>query len=68
MASNMRTEEDKGFDIVGSPSNPAREPAKASKEWATSLGGKALKDSLIIVVAAWAILLFLNMSLRHHNV
>lgn len=33
-----------------------------------SIGDQALMDSLIIVVAAWAILFFIYFSVRGHNV
>ena len=51
------------------PISTTREPVgpknAASKG---SVGDQALMDALMIVAAAWAILILLTFSLRHHNV
>lgn len=54
---------------VGSPIVTTREPVgpkTASSKG--SIGDMALRDALIIVVAAWIILVLLTFSLRRHNV
>jgi len=64
----MANEAEKTADLKGMPSNPARDPKSKSKTGKGSIGDTALRDALMIVVAAWLILLFLAYSLRHHNV
>jgi len=54
--------------LAGTKGNPAHDPKRKDKESKGSIGDKALMDAIIIVVAAWALLLFLAYSLRHHNV
>lgn len=67
-AGTMVTEDEKSFNLVGTRGNNARDPKRASKEGKGSIGDKALMDSIVIVAFAWALLVFLAYSLRHHNV
>lgn len=54
---------------VGNPLTVSREPvAPKNAKSKGSVGDVALMDSLIIIGAAWLILLFLTWSLRHHTV
>lgn len=66
--SNMATESEKSYTLKGMPGNPVRDPKRAAKGGKGSVGDKALTDALIIVVAAWVLLVVLALSLRHHNV
>lgn len=68
MAGKTATEEEKVVNLKGTPQNPGRDPRKMAPAGKGSLGDKAFVDSLIIVAAAWGIILFLAFSLRHHNV
>ena len=68
MARNMSTEDQVSPELKGSPKNPGRDPKVMAKAGRGSIGDKAFMDGVIIVVAAWAILLFLYVSLRNHNV
>lgn len=65
---NMATEAEKVTYLAGTPQNPARDPKAKDATGKGSIGDKALMDSIIIVVVAWTLLLFLAYSLRHHNV
>jgi len=62
------TEPEKIVRLVGTKDNPARDPKVKPDGGKGSIGDKALMDSLIVVIVAWAFLLFLAYSLRHHNV
>jgi hypothetical protein len=64
----MTAEDATVVELKGMPKNPARDPAKRPKEGKGSIGDVAFKDAVIIVAIAWAFLLFLAISLRHHNV
>jgi len=66
--SNMKTEDEKVTHLAGTPQNPSRDPRKRPRDGKGSLGDTAFMDALIIVILAWAFLLFLAYSLRHHNV
>jgi len=62
-------ETEKVVHLVGTKENPARDPkSKAPVEGKGSIGDKAFMDAVIIVAIAWAFLIFLAYSLRHHNV
>lgn len=67
MAATFLTEPENVVDLKGMPANPGRDP-KAQVEGKGSIGDKALMDAIMIVVLAWAVILFLAFSLRHHNV
>lgn len=54
-------------DLAGTGNNPARDP-KPVKTGKGSIGDRALMDALIIVALAWAVLILLAYSLRHHNI
>jgi len=62
------TEQEKVVRLVGTKDNPARDPKVKPADGKGSVGDKVLTDSLIVVVVAWAFLIFLSYSLRHHNV
>jgi len=62
------TEQEKAPPLVGTKANPAREPSKRPATGKGGIGDTAFMDSIIIVVAAWLVLLFLMYSLRNHNV
>jgi hypothetical protein len=62
------TEDEKVMHLVGTKDNPTREPRKRPPSGKGSIGDVAFMDSVIIVVAAWSLVLFLYMSLRNHNV
>lgn len=64
----IAAEDEKVVHLTGTPQNPAREPAKKSRDGKGTIGDTAFMDAVIIVALAWAILLFLAYSLRHHNV
>lgn len=68
MATNMATEQENVVSLVGTRDNPAREPRKRPPTGKGSIGDQAFVDGVIIVVAAWALLLFLMFSLRSYNV
>lgn len=68
MAGSMTSEDEKVVHLKGTPANPARDPKKRPKEGRGSIGDKAFMDAVIIVALAWAFLLFLALSLRHHNI
>lgn len=56
-----------GSDAMQSPELvTTREPAKEKSKVPT--GTDAFDKAVIIVVAAWILLLFFSYSLRHHNV
>lgn len=57
-------------ETQGNPTlTTAREPRKPpAKGEPGSLGDTAFKDAVIIVVAAWAVLVVLAYTLRNHNV
>lgn len=59
---------DTRVDLKGSPANPGRDPKVMAKNGRGSIGDKAFMDGLIIVVIAWVVLIFLYLSLRHHNI
>lgn len=54
--------------LKGMPDNPGRDPKAKDKSGRGTIGDNALMDGIVIVVLAWVILVFLVMSLRHHNV
>lgn len=62
------TEPEKVVHLVGTQANPARDPKVKDAGGKGSVGDMALMDSIIVVVVAWAFLLFLAYSLRHHNI
>lgn len=62
------TEQEKVVHLVGSKDNPAREPRKRPPSGKGSIGDIAFRDSVVLVVIAWALVLFLYYSLRNHNV
>lgn len=62
------TETEKVVPLVGTKGNPAREPSKRPATGKGGIGDTAFMDSVIIVVAAWVVLLFLMFSLRNSNV
>jgi hypothetical protein len=62
------TESEKVVSLVGTKDNPAREPRKRPATGKGSIGDTAFKDAVVIVIAAWVLVLFLYMSLRNHNV
>jgi hypothetical protein len=64
----MQKEDVPTTNLVGTPGNPAPEPSAKRKEPRGSLGEVAFKDAVIIVLIAWAVLVFLAWSLRSHNV
>lgn len=68
MPGQMMTEPELGPPLVGSAQNPAREPSKRKPAGKGTVGDAAFMDAVMIVVAAWALLLFLYFSLRNHNV
>lgn len=65
---NLKRESEKVVNLKGMPGNPGRDPKKTPKAGAGSIGDVAFRDALIIVVLAWAVLIFLAYSLRHHNI
>lgn len=68
MSGNILTEDEKVVHLVGTPKNPAREPRKRPDSGKGSVGDQAFMDAVLIVAAAFAFLVFLAYSLRHHNV
>lgn len=64
----MTSEDEKVVQLKGTPQNPARDPKKRTRDGKGSIGDVAFMDAVIIVAIAWAILLLLAVSLRHHNV
>lgn len=69
MPSNMATESETGGPaLVGTKTNPAREPRKRPAMGKGSIGDDAFIKSVILVVIAWVIVLFLSVSLRGHNI
>jgi hypothetical protein len=55
--------------LSGTSENPARDPSRSQpKEGPGSMGDIAFRDAVMIVAIAWAVMLFLAWSLRHHNV
>lgn len=68
MAGTMTEEAEKVTELKGMPKNPARDPKKAPKLGRGSIGDTAFMDAVIVVALAWAFLLFLAFSLRHHNI
>lgn len=68
MAGTMTAEETNVVELKGMPKNPARDPKKKPREGKGSIGDVAFQDAVIIVALAWAFLIFLAISLRHHNV
>lgn len=54
--------------LKGMPGNPGRDPKAKDKTGKGSIGDVALKDAIILVVAAWLVILFLAYTLRNHNV
>jgi hypothetical protein len=62
------TEDEKVMHLVGTKDNPTREPRKRPSTGKGSIGDTAFKDSVIIVIAAWVVVLFLYFSLKSHNV
>lgn len=67
---NSGTDTDTGGPpLAGTQQNGARDPKRKTPPGSQgSLGDKAFMDSLLIVVVAWVVLLFLALSLRHHNI
>lgn len=54
---------------VGEPIKTTREPVGPKRAGAKgSMGDQALMDAVLIVGAAWVLLLFLAVSLHRHNV
>lgn len=64
----LTTEVEKVVSLKGMPDNPGRDPKRMKDGEKNSIGDKAFKDAVLIVIAAWLFLLFLVISLRHHNV
>lgn len=69
----LDTEDELGATpLTGMPGQPNK-PGRRSAGMGSVLGGDgsigddAFRDSVIIVLAAWAVLFFLAYSLRHHN-
>lgn len=62
------TETEKAAPLVGTKANPAREPSRRFGTGKGGIGDTAFMDSVIVVVAAWVVLLFLMYSLRNSNV
>lgn len=52
--------------LVGTAGNPARDP-KSTKTKA-EVGERAFRNAVIIVLVAWAIVLFVFISLHNHSV
>lgn len=65
---NIATEPENVVQLKGTKANPARDPKRRSREGKGSIGDVAFMDAVVIVAIAWAFLLFLAFSLRHHNV
>lgn len=65
---SMQSEDEKVVPLKGMPSNPGRDPKSKQTMEKGTIGAIALTDSLIIVVAAWVLVILLAYSLRHHNV
>jgi hypothetical protein len=65
---NLNREPDQKVSLKGMPDNPGRDPKVMAKQGHGSIGDKALMDSIVIVAVAWAVLIFLAISLRHHNI
>jgi hypothetical protein len=55
-------------DLKGTPSNPARDPKKMTSADKNEVGYIALKDCIVLVIAAWILVLLTVFSLRHFNV
>lgn len=55
-------------ELKGMPNNPGRDPVKRTKAGKGSIGDTAFMDAVIVVALAWAFLVFLAISLRHHNI
>lgn len=64
----MASEKDITSTLKGMPNNPGRDPKRAVDGEKGSIGDKAFMDAIAFVVIAWAVVLFLAISLRHHNV
>jgi len=64
----LQTEAVPSPDLVGTARNPAHDPKVKDTSGRGSMGDKAFMDAVLIVVIAWLFLLFLFVSLRHHNV
>lgn len=65
----MATEPEKVVHLKGSPQNPGRDPKKKVRAGDKgSMGDQAFMDAVVIVALAWAFLVVLAFSLRHHNV
>lgn len=62
------TETEKSAPLVGTKDNPTREPRTRPSTGKGGIGDTAFMDSVIVVVVAWALLLFLMYSLRNANV
>ena len=55
--------------IKGTAANPARDPSRNQPaDGKGSIGDIAFRDALIIVGIAWAVAIFIALSLRNHNV
>lgn len=68
MAGSLTAEVENVATLKGMPGNPGRDPKRAKDGAKGSIGDKAFTDGVCIVIAAWLFLLFLVISLRHHNV
>lgn len=54
--------------LKGTPDNPARDPKKMTKADKSEVGYVAFKDAIIIIAAAWFLVLFFYFSLRNFNI
>lgn len=68
MAANMATEKENVVNLKGTPQNPGRDPKSKNRDGRGTIGDTAFRDAVVIVALAWAFLIFLALSLRHHNV